>query len=76
MIAKYNGDAVCVGHYLSYTYVHFMSSTSDESTLENKNAYEQLLNSYDLFLFECIMSIMSVLPRFFVYLTPKIEHKD
>ena len=46
MKAKYYAATVFVDHYSDFTYVHLMRDTTAESTLEAKQAYEHLLQSY------------------------------
>lgn len=43
MRAKYYAATIFVDHFTDYTYVHLMRDTTAESTLEAKNAYEQLM---------------------------------
>ena len=46
MKAKYYAATIFVDHFTDYTYVHLMSDTKAENTLEAKNAYEALMFSH------------------------------
>ena len=46
MRAKYYGATIFVDHYTDFTYVHLMRDTTADSTLDAKNAYENLLSTF------------------------------
>ncbi len=46
MRARYYAATIFVDHFTDYTYVHLMPDSTAESTLEAKNAYEQLLRTH------------------------------
>ena len=46
MKAKYYAATIFVDHFTDYTYVHLMTDTKAENTLEAKNAYEALMLSH------------------------------
>jgi hypothetical protein len=46
MKAKYYAATIFVDHHTDYTYVHLMRNTTAETTLEAKNAYEHLLQTF------------------------------
>ena len=46
MRAKYVGATIFVDHHTDFTYVHLMRDFSVEATVEAKNAFERMANSY------------------------------
>ena len=46
MKAKYYAATIFVDHFTDFAYVHLMKDTTAEATLEAKNAYEHLLQTY------------------------------
>jgi hypothetical protein len=46
MRAKFYAATIFVDHFTDYTYVHLMRDTTAETTIEAKNAYEQLLQTF------------------------------
>jgi hypothetical protein len=46
MKAKYYAATIFVDHHTDFTYVHLMTDTTAESTLEAKNSYEHLLQTF------------------------------
>ena len=46
MKAKFYAAQVKVDHFTDYTYLHLMKDTTADSTLEAKNSYERLMQSY------------------------------
>ena len=46
MKAKFYAAQIKVDHHTDYTYVHLMRDTTAESTLEAKNAYERLMQTF------------------------------
>jgi hypothetical protein len=46
MQAKFYSATIFVDHFTDYTYIHLMQGTTAESTLEAKNSYKHLLNTF------------------------------
>ena len=46
MKAKFFATQIKVDHYTHYTYLHLMKDTTADSTLEAKNSYERLMQSF------------------------------
>jgi hypothetical protein len=46
MRAKYYAATIFVDHYTDYTYVHLMRDTTADATIEAKNSYEHLLQTF------------------------------
>jgi hypothetical protein len=46
MKAKYYAATIFVDHHSDFTYVHLIRDTTTEATLEAKNAYEHLLDTF------------------------------